>query len=241
MSSPTPDVPKRYLVRANTGTDAAPVWTPCSHMTAYTPRQDVTKQDATTFDHGNYKGPQITTQLGWGGSGTFLRNRYAGVEDPGQKALRLAATPQSATAVPATQIGVQIIDRFGGDDCIQGFASITWEPQGGGQTDLQTVNFTLDGVGYAPVITNPLLSAIVPAIGNAAPSGAAAGAQVSIYGSGFTGATLVKFAAVTATQFTVISDGLIVAVMPAGTAGSAPITVTTPGGTSAAYGYTRGA
>ena len=73
----------------------------------------------------------------------------------------------------------------------------------------------------------------------ATPAGAAAGAQVLITGSSFTGATGVKFGAVSATVFTLLGDGAIVAVVPAGSAGSAPVTVINATGTSNALAYTR--
>lgn len=85
------------------------------------------------------------------------------------------------------------------------------------------------------------LQAAVPFITSALPSGAAAGSQVTITGTGFTGATAVKFGATNATSFVVVDDRHIVAVVPAGSAGAANITVTTPAGTSAAFVYTRGA
>lgn len=73
----------------------------------------------------------------------------------------------------------------------------------------------------------------------ATPSNAAATDTVTITGVGFTGATGVKFASTNATSFAVVSDTEMTAVMPAGSAGSAQITVTTPLGT-ATFPYTRG-
>lgn len=82
-------------------------------------------------------------------------------------------------------------------------------------------------------------SAAAPTISGATPSGAAAGATVTITGTGFTGATQVQFGSTNATSFQVVSDAQITAVMPAGTAGSAQIKVTTANG-SATLAYTRG-
>jgi type II secretory pathway pseudopilin PulG len=58
------------------------------------------------------------------------------------------------------------------------------------------------------------------------------GQVVSLLGSGFTGATSVKFGTTAATSFTVNSDASITATAPAGT-GTVDITVTSPSGTSA--------
>lgn len=80
---------------------------------------------------------------------------------------------------------------------------------------------------------------VVVSISAATPSDAAAAATVTITGTGFTGTTAVKFGASNATSFAVVSDTSLTAVMPAGTAGSAQITVTTPAG-NATFAYTRG-
>ncbi len=69
---------------------------------------------------------------------------------------------------------------------------------------------------------------------NGTPNGpAAGGTTVTIYGTNFTGATLVQFGAVNATGVTVDSTGTVItAVSPAGSPGYVHITVTTPAGTS---------
>lgn len=88
---------------------------------------------------------------------------------------------------------------------------------------------------------HPSLKSATPVVSTATPSAQPAGTTVNITGTGFTGATLVKFGAVNAAAFTVVNDTTINAVMPAGAAGSAPVQVTTPVGVSNALAYTRGA
>ncbi|MEU4862512.1 IPT/TIG domain-containing protein [Kitasatospora aureofaciens] len=81
----------------------------------------------------------------------------------------------------------------------------------------------------------PVISSINPNHGP--PTG---GTAVTITGSGFTGATLVKFGTVPVSSFTLVSDSQITTTAPAGT-GSAAVTVTTPlGGTSNGVTYTYG-
>jgi len=80
----------------------------------------------------------------------------------------------------------------------------------------------------------------VSTITSATPSGAAVTEIVKISGTSFTGATVVKFGATNATAFVIDDSATIYATVPAGTAGSAAITVTTPAGVSAAFAYTRG-
>jgi hypothetical protein len=80
------------------------------------------------------------------------------------------------------------------------------------------------------------VSTQLPVVHRVAPkSGPAAGdTAVTIKGSGFADATAVTFGTVPATSFAVVSDRVITAVAPAGTAGqTVDVTVTTPAGTSA--------
>lgn len=58
------------------------------------------------------------------------------------------------------------------------------------------------------------------------------GTSVTLTGANFTGATAVRFDGVNAPSFTVNSATRITTVTPAHPAGAAPVTVTTPGGTS---------
>src|SRR4051812_48423900 len=80
-------------------------------------------------------------------------------------------------------------------------------------------------------------AALVPAVGWAAPSitsisptSGPTGTTVSLHGSGFTGATAVRFNGVSA-SFTISSDTLITTSAPTG-AHSGPMSVTTPSGTA---------
>ena len=102
---------------------------------------------------------------------------------------------------------------------------------------------SLTGKGRVLDIANPFAGwdVSVPTISAVSPASATAGKLVTITGTGFLGATIVKFGAVNATEFSVVNGSTILAVMPAGSAGSAPVQVTTPGGVSANFPYTRGA
>jgi hypothetical protein len=80
----------------------------------------------------------------------------------------------------------------------------------------------------APIVT-PQVSKLAPAAGLAA-----GGTSVTITGTGFTGASAVKFGSTPAASFKVNSWTSITAVSPPGTSGTVDVTVTTTGGTSAA-------
>ena len=73
----------------------------------------------------------------------------------------------------------------------------------------------------------PEVSSISPDMG-----AMAGGAEVTITGSGFEGATQVSFGASAAASFTVSSDSSITAVSPAGSVGAVDVTVTGPAGRS---------
>jgi hypothetical protein len=74
----------------------------------------------------------------------------------------------------------------------------------------------------------PNIMAVAPNSGSIA-----GGYAVTISGSGFTGATRVALGGVAASSFTVNSDTSITAIVPAESAGTVDVTVTTAGGTSA--------
>jgi hypothetical protein len=79
----------------------------------------------------------------------------------------------------------------------------------------------------AQIVLQPGVASLSPSAGPTS-----GGTPVTIAGHDFTGATGVSFGGVPASSFTVNSDTTITAVVPAGTAGPADVTVTTPGGTS---------
>jgi hypothetical protein len=85
------------------------------------------------------------------------------------------------------------------------------------------INVLLAGYGGQPVITS-----VIPSSGSSA-----GGTSVTITGSNFSGATAVAFGSRSATSFTVNSTGSIIAQAPAGV-GTVDVSVTAPGGTSAA-------
>jgi IPT/TIG domain len=77
-----------------------------------------------------------------------------------------------------------------------------------------------------------LAVANVPTITSISPASGPAGTVVTITGTGFTGATSVKFGTVNSASLTPISDTQIKVASPVGVVGTVDVTVTTPGGTS---------
>ncbi|WP_432037613.1 beta strand repeat-containing protein [Streptomyces cucumeris] len=106
-------------------------------------------------------------------------------------------------------------------------------PPGSGtvQVTVTTPGGTSNGVSYT-YISAPVLTSISPSQGSVN-----GGNTVTLTGSGFTGATAVTFGFQPAVSFTVVSSTQITAVVPPGSAGAVPVTVTTPGGTSNSVTY----
>lgn len=81
----------------------------------------------------------------------------------------------------------------------------------------------------------------VPTILTASPAAQSVGKILTLTGSKFTGTTAVTVNAVSAPNFVVEADNLLVVPMPAGSAGAGNVIVTNAAGASAAFVYTRGA
>lgn len=79
-------------------------------------------------------------------------------------------------------------------------------------------------------------AAPIPTIATISPASATPGTTVTITGTGFTGASAVKFGGVDASSFTVVSSTSITAVVGAGSSGS--VSITTAGGTVTSAGFT---
>lgn len=103
--------------------------------------------------------------------------------------------------------------------------------------DLRRAAGRLGAGSVSMVPSDPPTSA--PAILSATPDAATTGALVRIVGAGFNGSTAVTFGGVAA-QFLVVADDVVHAVMPSGSAGSAPVVVTNAIGSSDPLPYTRG-
>jgi len=213
-------------------------WIPLKGINDLNPPVSPTLVAADDYDSNGWNSFEKTMQS-WILTIKALRKTAAGVFDAGQELVRAAQLPFG----DAARVYVRWYDRNGAPEAFSGLAIVGWVPSKTGVADLDEVTITLTGDGVLAAITNPYAAASIPVLTSALPTAVAVGGQVSIKGSGFTGTvatTGVKFGATNATSWVVVSDQLIVAVMPAGTAGAANITVTNAAGVSAAFSYTRG-
>jgi hypothetical protein len=214
-------------------------WLNVAGITDFSPNENPTIVAADDYDSNGFANWEKTMT----GAKTVLkanRKTNAGVFDPGQELVRTTRFQFGDQA----RMYIRWYDRNGVAEAYSGRGIVDWQQSKTGVADLEevTMTFTIDGVLAA--ITTPYTAAVVPVVSAATPSGVAVGGQVSITGNSFTGTVVtsgVKFGGVNATSWVVVSDSLIVAIMPTGTAGSAPIIVTNAAGASAAFAYTRGA
>jgi hypothetical protein len=216
---------------------AVTAWTPYKGITDFSKKVDATLVDVSDYDSNGFSSSEKTMQT-WSAVAKCRRPITAGVYDPGQEIVRSAELNFGDQA----RVFVNWYDRNGGESR-SGVSLVGWEQTKTGVTDVEEVTATFTGDGQLFDISNPYQAAVIPTIQSVSPSGASAGTSVAITGSGFIGtvsSTGVKFGGTNAASFSVISDALIVAVLPAGSSGSAVVTVTNGAGTSANFPYTRG-
>ena len=125
--------------------------------------------------------------------------------------------------------------RFGGiaatNLVVVNDSTITVRVAAGGATGSVSVT-TPSGTGTLAGFTfNP-----APTVTAFAPTSASVGDTVTFTGTGFTGATAVRFGGTAATRFTVVFDTQIQAVVAAGATGA--VSVITPNGTGTLAGFT---
>jgi hypothetical protein len=197
-------------------------------------------QDTSAYDTTGWNTKEVTMN-DWNATATFFRRVVGGVYDPGQELIR-ASLGQFGTAA---RVGIRWYDRNGGPEAYSGVTIASWKRGASATSNVESASVTFEGTDI-PLnlnITNPAAGAVVPTITSATPSAQSVGKILTIVGANFTGTTAITIGgvAVSAGNYIVQSDAMITAVMPAGTAGSAPIIVTNVAGPSASFAYTRGA
>jgi len=129
------------------------------------------------------------------------------------------------------------------DDAGRAFVTVEATRQNTGNTDNEVYAISLSGKGPYEPIANPFTGwdATAPVISTVTPEGANDGDLITITGTGLSGATAVSIGGVASPEILPMGSGTLVAVLPNGDAGSVSVIVTTPGGASAPFAFTRGA
>lgn len=143
---------RKFRVEVNTGTTAAPVWTPVRAVMDFKPAVDTNLEDDSDYD-GDGWASSVKTQLSWSLEAKLGRKIgfSSGIYDPGQEALRTASTEFGTGGT----VEVRWYDRNGGPEAYQGFATVSWEPEGGDTKALDMATAKLTGSGKRRDIANP--------------------------------------------------------------------------------------
>jgi hypothetical protein len=230
---------RKFRVDVTTDLTLAGGWLQLNGIDDWNPSVEPNTEETTAYDAVGWKTNEVTLQ-DWSATASIFRRIVASTYDPGQELVR-ATVGQFGNAA---RCGVRWYDKNGGPEAYSGVALPKWARAntGVGNVEKATITFMATDVPLNLNITNPFNVALAPVITGVAPSGAGAGAAIAIYGAYFTGTIAVsgvKIGGVNATSWTVQNDGLITAVVPAGSAGSAPVVVTNAVGASTAFPYTR--
>jgi len=144
---------RKWKIDVNTGTFDSPSWTPILGLMEFKPSVDPNLEDDGVYDDEGWGG-QTKTALSWKNEIKCVRRHDPADEteyDTGQEALRAKVDVFGASGVA----DVRWYDRFGSAEAYRGQAEVTWAPDGGPHTALETVVITLTGKGLRQLIENP--------------------------------------------------------------------------------------
>lgn len=143
---------RKFRVEVDTSPDASGTWIPVRAIGELKPNVDTTLEDDSDYDSDGWQS-QAKTGMAWTLETKLVRKAglTSGNYDPGQEVLRAAANSFGA----AGTVHVRWFDRQGGPEAYEGFATVSWAPDGGGSTALDTVTVTLTGQGRRNDIANP--------------------------------------------------------------------------------------
>lgn len=209
-------------------------WIQVKALTAFKPAINPNTVDTSGYDTNGWSSFDITMNS-WDLTASFWRRTLSNVYDVGQELMRAR---QAQFGDPG-RVGVRWYDVTGRPDAWQGVAIVEWDRATDGVKDPSQATVKLTGDGILTAIANPFVPAVAPTILAATPSGAAAGALITLAGTSFTGLSALTIGGVSAPTRTVLSDQSVIFVVPAGSAGSAPIIATNATGASASFAYTR--
>lgn len=229
----------------NLGTYDVPIWQPFRRISAWAPTFPPVTQDVTTYDNvgdtdNNVSGRGFATSFTAQGNRLSTTGKLLPELDATIKAsrgkdegaildIRFYHKPESGTPDP--------------DDAGRALVTVEATRQNTGNSEIEVYAITLTGKGAYEPIANPFAGwgATAPVISSIGPDEAGDGEIVTITGTGLSGATAVSVGGVPVDEIAPMSATTVVFVMPDGDAGDVAVTVTTPGGVSAPFTFTRGA
>ena len=148
---------RKWYLDIDTGTTGTPAWTGVFGVSEFQAGLDATLQDDSDFDSAGYKS-QTKTAEQWTLTFKVARKTQKATPanyDPGQEALRLAADEMGVD----NTVHVRWYEMNGTagpkTEAYEGYAAVTWAPDGGGMDALAMVTVTLTGQGKRTPITHP--------------------------------------------------------------------------------------
>ena len=205
---------------------------------------DLNPQDAAkTRGRETYASKGVDTQNKYAASMTTSVNIEIVRDAAGQWQPALVDLMKAARSLGASnRRAYRVYDLLGADYAFSAIGAVSTNFNGNDWDSAKWVTVTFGPYGKATWLTvNPTAVGVISVVTEALPTGATATTVLILHGDNFTGATGVTIGGVAATGLAVLSDNTIRCIVPAGSAGSAPIVVTTANGASAAFPYVRGA
>lgn len=235
----TTTLARKFRVDVTTDLTLASGWTQLNGINDLDPEISPDMEDTSAYDTTGWSTSEPTMQS-WTLKATFFRRIVSTVYDPGQELVR-ACVGQFTTAA---RCGVRWYDKNAGPEAYSGIAVVGWSRSNTATKNVEQAIATFTGTDI-PLnlnISNPISGVGAPIITAVTPGTGATASAIAIMGQGFTGTTGASHVTVggtNATSYTVISDNLITAVVPAVSAGSAPIIVTNVTGASNSFAWTH--
>lgn len=235
-----------YGVDVNLGTYGSPVWQSIRRLFGYQPTDTPTTQDAQTYDDLGAPNNDVTG-WGWGLAFNVQVNRFlaTGLFLPEVEYLLARTRPLSVGELAVADVRFYHKPAVGTPnptDAGRGLATVAKSRQNTGPGgEIEVIGFTLSGKGAYEPIENPFAGwgDTAPKISGVLEPAAGDGELITIVGEGLLDATDVTIDG-DPVEFAAVNGATLIAQMPVGDAGDVPIIVTTPGGASPAFTYTRG-
>lgn len=155
-----PTLNRKWYLDVDNATNGAAAWIGVYGVQEFKDAVAATTQDASDFAGGGWKSTVVTANQ-WSCELKVKRAPTAAeptAYDPGQEVLRKAAVQMGT----GNRVHVRWYEMEPGGprvEAYEGYASVTWSPDGGGMDALSTVTVTLNGTGKRVDITHPSASA----------------------------------------------------------------------------------
>ena len=144
---------RKWAIDVNTGTEVSPTGTRLKGVAEFKPGLEPNLEDDSVYDDEGW-GSSTKTALTWANEIKVIRRHDPADEtdyDPAQESLRAKSELFGADGIAS----VRFYDRFGGPEAYSGYTEVSWVPDGGPHTALETVVITLTGKGKRTAIDNP--------------------------------------------------------------------------------------